>query len=171
MHRLINQKRKITISEKLTSSGKCSIDMAIPSNGGELGRPSTHMALVVQFIVGELQLVKTDYLSHPSLPRSRWVRMNINPGWHRGVSITGYHPFRAVVNIPRRQWQGSECGLLLSWSFQPNRLRQDVHLFLSLKYNNLLFTVNAYKIRIQACFKNSLRQCGLLTTQSGMLRI
>lgn len=112
----------------------------MPSNGGKLGRPCTYMALVIQFVVGELQLVETDHLSHPSLPWGRRVWMNVHPGWHRGISVARHHPFRAVVNIPRRQGQGSVCELLLSWNFQLSRLRQNLHPLKSLKFDDLLFT-------------------------------
>lgn len=66
-------------------------------------RLSTYMALIIQFVVGKLQLVEADHLPHPSLPRGRRVGMNIHPWWHRRVSITCHHPFRAVINIPTRQ--------------------------------------------------------------------
>lgn len=30
----------------------------------------THMSLIIQFIVGQLEFVETDHLSHPSISRS-----------------------------------------------------------------------------------------------------
>ena len=132
--------------------------MAVPSNGGKSGRPATHVALIIQFVVGELQLVKTDHLSHPSLPRGRRVRMNVHAGWHRGVSIARHHPFRAVINIPGRQGQGSFvdcCFLGISNSVDSDKMDT----LLSLKFKDLLFTFNVYKMRIQALLKkNSLKQ-------------
>ena len=32
--------------------------------------PLTHMSLIIQFIVGQLEFVKTDHLSHPGVSRS-----------------------------------------------------------------------------------------------------
>lgn len=74
-------------------------------------RLSTYMALIIQFVVGKLQLVEADHLPHPSLPRGRRVGMNVHPGWHRGVSIACHHPFRAVVNVPTGQRPTVKCGL------------------------------------------------------------
>lgn len=123
------------------------MDVGAPSNSSELWMPTTHMALVIQFIVGELELVKADHLSHPSLSRGRRVWMNVHPGWHRGVSVSSHHPLRAVVNIPERQWQGSVCGLLLSWNFQLSRIRQSFKskilwcaLYIQCIYNKILTT-------------------------------
>lgn len=125
---LTNQERNIMIWEKFMPFSQTQYIYVYTTNGGTLGKPSTHMALVIQFIVGELQLVKADHLSHPSFPGGRRVRMNVHPRWHRGVSITRHHPFRAVVNIPRRQWQGSVYRILLSWNFQVSRIRQTEYL-------------------------------------------
>lgn len=61
------------------------------------------MSLIVQLIVGELQLVETDHLSHPGVSRSQGVWVYINPWRHRGVSIASYHPLGAMVHVSETQ--------------------------------------------------------------------
>lgn len=92
-------------------------------------RLSTYMALIIQFVVGQLQLVEADHLPHPSLPRGRRVRMNIHPGRHRGISIPCHHPLRAVVNIPARQRPNCQVWTNHTWNYQP---RPSVHPFLNI---------------------------------------
>lgn len=55
-------------------------------------RGDTYVPLVVQFVVGQLQLVKADHLTHPRLPRGRGVRVDVDSGRHRGVRVPRHHP-------------------------------------------------------------------------------
>lgn len=73
------------------------------------------MPLVVQFVVGQFQLVKADHLTHPRLSRSRGVRVDVDPGRHRRVRVPRHHPLRAVVHVP--SGVGEEDGLLARISF------------------------------------------------------
>lgn len=52
----------------------------------------THVALVVQLVVGQLELVEADHLAHPRLPRGRRVRVDVDSGRHRGVGVARHHP-------------------------------------------------------------------------------
>lgn len=73
------------------------------------------MALVIQLIVGELELVKADHLSHPGVPRGEWVRVDIDPGWHGRVGIPRHHPLGAVVHIPVWRIQEAWVGAMVSY--------------------------------------------------------
>lgn len=69
----------------------------------------TYVSLVVQFVVGELQLVETDHLPHPGVARRQRVRVDVGPRRHGGVGVPGYHPLGAVVHVPVRSGgEGSE---------------------------------------------------------------
>lgn len=62
------------------------------------------MALVVHFVVGELDPVEADHLTHPHLPRARRVRVHVESGRDAGVvRVPGDHPLRAVVHVPAGQ--------------------------------------------------------------------
>lgn len=58
------------------------------------------MSLIIQFIVGELEFVKTDHLSHPGVSRSQRIGVYINSWGHRGISIASHHPLGAMIHIP-----------------------------------------------------------------------
>lgn len=40
-----------------------------------------YMALVVQLVIGQFEFVEADDLSHPRLPGSRGVRMDVHARW------------------------------------------------------------------------------------------
>lgn len=61
------------------------------------------MSLIVQLIVGQLELVKTNHLSHPGVSRSQGVWVYINPRRHRGVGIASHHPLGAMVHVSETQ--------------------------------------------------------------------
>lgn len=69
-------------------------------------RSVPYMSLVVQFIVGELELVEADHLPHPGVPWGQRVRVDVGPRRHRGVCVPCHHPFGAVVHVPGRQETG-----------------------------------------------------------------
>lgn len=52
----------------------------------------TYMPLVVQFVVGQFQLVKADHLTHPRLSGGRGVRVDVDSGRHGRVRVPRYHP-------------------------------------------------------------------------------
>ena len=59
------------------------------------------MSLVVHLVVGELDPVKADDLTHPRLPRARRVRVHVEArGDARVVRVPRHHPLRAVVHVP-----------------------------------------------------------------------
>lgn len=67
------------------------------------------MSLVVQFVVGELQLVETDHLPHPGVARRQRVRVDVGARRHGGVGVSSHHPLGAVVHVPVRPGgEGSE---------------------------------------------------------------
>lgn len=71
-----------------------------------VGEKKTYMSLVVQFIVGEFELVEADHLPHPGVPWGQRVRVDVGPRRHRGVCVPCHHPFGAVVHVPGRQETG-----------------------------------------------------------------
>lgn len=76
----------------------------------ERGKQSslTHMSLIVQFIVGQLEFVEANNLSHPGVSRSQGIRVYVNPWGHRGVSIASHHPLGAVIHISETQRERRE---------------------------------------------------------------
>lgn len=62
----------------------------------------THMALVVQLIVGEFEFVEADHLPHPGVSRGQGVWVDVDPRGHGGVRVPRHHPLGAVVHIPGR---------------------------------------------------------------------
>lgn len=69
-----------------------------------------YVSLVVQFIVGELELVETDDLPHPGVARGQRVWVDVGPRGHRGVGVPGHHPLGAVVDVP-----GIQDNILNTW--------------------------------------------------------
>lgn len=61
------------------------------------------MALVVKLVVGQFKLVKTNDLSHPCLPRSGRIRVDVDAWRHGRVSVSCHHPFGTVVDIPAEE--------------------------------------------------------------------
>lgn len=66
----------------------------------------TYMPLVIQFVVGQFQLVKADHLTHPRLSGGWGVRVDVDPGRHWGVCVPRHHPLRAVVHVPSGDRRG-----------------------------------------------------------------
>ena len=66
----------------------------------------TYVALVVQLVVGQFQLVEADHLAHPRLSRGRGVRVDVDSGRHRRVGVPRYHPLGAVVHVPSEVREG-----------------------------------------------------------------
>lgn len=62
-----------------------------------------YVSLVVQFVVGELQLVETDHLPHPGVARRQRVRVDVGTGRNGRVGVPGHHPLGAVVHVPVRE--------------------------------------------------------------------
>lgn len=61
----------------------------------------TYMSLIVHLVVGELDSVKADDLTHPRLSCARGVRVHVEPRRDAGViRVSSHHPLRAVVHIP-----------------------------------------------------------------------
>lgn len=60
----------------------------------------THMAVVVQQVVGEFEFIEGDDLLHPLGAFGRRVRVVVHPARRGGVSFTGHQPRRAVEGIP-----------------------------------------------------------------------
>lgn len=57
----------------------------------------TDMSIVVQLVVGQLELVKGDNLLHPLGSGGRRVRVDVHPGRRHGVSLASDHPRRAAI--------------------------------------------------------------------------
>lgn len=57
------------------------------------------MALVVQLVVGQLEFVKANDLSHPRLTRSRRVRVDVHTWGYGWIRISCHHPLGTVVHI------------------------------------------------------------------------
>ena len=73
----------------------------------------TYMSLIVHLVVGELDAVEADDLTHPRLPRARRVRVHVEPGRDAGVvRVSSHHPLRAVVHVPARGGGGVVCALV-----------------------------------------------------------
>ena len=57
------------------------------------------MSVLVQVVVGQLELVEGDHLLHPDCPGGRRVGVDVEPAGHVGFCFTGHHPFRVVVLV------------------------------------------------------------------------
>lgn len=63
----------------------------------------TYMSLVVHLVVGELDPVEADDLTHPRLACARRVRVHVEPRGDAGVvRVPSHHPLGAVVHVPAR---------------------------------------------------------------------
>ena len=60
----------------------------------------TYMAILIQLIVGELQLVKGDDLLHPLSTLGRGVRVDMDPWRTVGVCLARHHPAARVEGVP-----------------------------------------------------------------------
>lgn len=61
----------------------------------------TYMSLIVRLVIGELDAVKADDLTHPRLSCARRVRVHVESRRAaRVVRVPSHHPLRAVVHIP-----------------------------------------------------------------------
>ncbi len=60
----------------------------------------THMALVIELVIGHFEFVEAYNLAHPRLTGSRRIRMNVDARRDWRVGVTRYHPLRAVVHVP-----------------------------------------------------------------------
>lgn len=59
------------------------------------------MSLIVRLVIGELDAVKADDLTHPRLSCARRVRVHVESRRDaRVVRVPSHHPLRAVVHIP-----------------------------------------------------------------------
>lgn len=63
----------------------------------------THVAVVVQQVVGEFEFIKRDDLLHPLGAFGRRVRVIVDPARRGGVSFTGNQPRGAVEGVPGRE--------------------------------------------------------------------
>ena len=68
------------------------------------------MAVVVQLVVGELELVKGDHLLHPLGAFSGTVGVDVDPGGRVGVGLSSHHPAAGVECI-------SVIGKFRLWDF------------------------------------------------------
>ena len=57
------------------------------------------MAVLIQLIVGELELVEGDHLLHPLGPLGRGVWVDVDPRGRVGVSLACHHPAGGVECI------------------------------------------------------------------------
>lgn len=60
----------------------------------------THVAVVVQQVVGQFEFIKGDDLLHPLGTFGRRVRVIVDSARRGGVSFTGNQPRRAVEGVP-----------------------------------------------------------------------
>ncbi|TNN76352.1 hypothetical protein EYF80_013431 [Liparis tanakae] len=76
----------------------------------------THMAVVVQQVVGEFEFIEGDDLLHPLGAFGRRVRVVVHPARRGGVSFTGHQPRRAMEGIPEGKASplDSRCTLMLA---------------------------------------------------------
>lgn len=70
----------------------------------------THVAVVVQQVVGEFEFIKGDDLLHPLGAFGRGVRVIVDSARRGGVSFTGNQPRRAVEGVPGRQTTYPDSG-------------------------------------------------------------
>ena len=63
------------------------------------------MAVLIQLIVGELELVEGDDLLHPLGALGGGVRVDVDAGRGVGVSLARHHPAARVECVP-----GGTCG-------------------------------------------------------------
>lgn len=57
------------------------------------------MSVLVQVVVGQLQLVEGYGLFHPVRTRGRGIRVDVEPAWHVRFSFAGDYPVRVVVFV------------------------------------------------------------------------
>lgn len=50
------------------------------------------MAIVIQLVVGELQLVEGNQLTHPVGARRRGIRVHVDARWRHWVCLACHHP-------------------------------------------------------------------------------
>lgn len=62
--------------------------------------PGPHVAVFIQQVVGQLELVEGDDLLHPLGPLGRRVRVVVDTARRGGVCLPGHQPGRAVEGIP-----------------------------------------------------------------------
>lgn len=77
--------------------------LSLPGDGA-VARGATHMAIVIQQIVGQLELVEGDNLLHPLGPLGRRVRVVVHAARRGGVCLPGHQPGRAVEGVPGPRW-------------------------------------------------------------------
>lgn len=63
------------------------------------GQHSAYMALVIQLVVGQFELVEANDLSHPRLARSRRVRVDVHARRDGRIRISCHHPLGTVVHV------------------------------------------------------------------------
>lgn len=64
------------------------------------GAGVAHMAVVIQQVVGQLELVKGHDLLHPLCTLGRRVRVVVYTAWRGGVRLPGHQPGGAVEGVP-----------------------------------------------------------------------
>ena len=57
------------------------------------------MSVLVEVVVGQLQLVEEDGLFHPVSTGGRGVGVDVEPPRHVGLSLARHHPLRVVVLV------------------------------------------------------------------------
>ena len=63
-------------------------------------RVEDHVPVLVQLVVGQLELVEGDHLLHPLRPLGGRVGVHVDPGRRVGVSLARHHPAARVECIP-----------------------------------------------------------------------
>lgn len=58
------------------------------------------MAVIVQQVVGQFELIEGDDLLHPLRPFGRGVRVVVHPAGRGGVGLAGHQPGGAVEGVP-----------------------------------------------------------------------
>ena len=73
--------------------------MIVTTNVTLRQRPSTHVSVLVEVVVGELELVEEHGLLHPVGARGRGVRVDVETARHVGLGLPRHHPLRVVVLV------------------------------------------------------------------------
>lgn len=67
---------------------------------GSLGKGVAHVAVVIQQVIGQLELVKGHNLLHPLCTLGRRVRVVVYSAWSGRVCLPGHQPGGAVEGVP-----------------------------------------------------------------------
>lgn len=67
------------------------------------------MAVVIQQVVGQLELVEGHDLLHPLCTFGRRVRVVVHSAWSGGVRLPGHQPGGAVEGVPGAAPEQGSC--------------------------------------------------------------